>query len=93
MKKIITSSVLLAAAVSASAAQNVQFTDIYEVVTPTSVLNLRTVPSTDDPNTVVVQIKQGDMIFRTGVGNNGWSRVVLNGQVLYAYTSYLTKVL
>ena len=82
-----------APAVSASAAQNVQFTDVYEVVTPTSVLNLRTVPSTDSPNTVVVQIKQGDMIFRTGVGNNGWSRVVLNGQVLYAYTSYLTKVL
>lgn len=79
--------------VAASAAQNVQFTDVYEVVTPTSVLNLRTVPSTADPNTVVVQIKQGDMIFRTGVGNNGWSRVVLNGQVLYAYTNYLTKVL
>lgn len=79
--------------VSASAAQNVQFTDVYEVVTPTSVLNLRTEPSTDDPNTVVVQIKNGDMIFRTGVGNNGWSRVVLNGQVLYAYSSYLTKIL
>lgn len=72
---------------------NVQFTDVYEVVTAKNELNLRTVPSTDDPNTVVVKIKNGDMIFRTGVGNNGWSRVVLNGQVLYAYSSYLIKVL
>ena len=72
---------------------NVQFTDVYEVVTAKNELNLRTVPSTDDPNTVVVKIKNGDMIFRTGVGNNGWSRVLLNGQVLYAYSSYLIKVL
>jgi len=72
----------------------VNFTEVYEVVTPnTTTLNLRTVPSTDSADTIVVKIKAGDMIFRTGVGNNGWSRVVLNGQVLYAYTNYLTKVL
>lgn len=82
-----------ASVIEANPLGNVQFTDVYDVVTPTSVLNLRTVPSTADSNTVVVQIKQGDMIFRTGVGNNGWSRVVLNGQVLYAYSNYLTKVL
>ncbi len=71
----------------------VQFNDVLDVVTPNSVLNLRTVPSTADNNTIVVQIKQGDMIFRTGIGNNGWSRVILNGQVLYAYSNYLTKVI
>lgn len=79
--------------IQASEIGNVQFTDVNQVVTPTTEVNLRTIPSTEDPNTVVVKIKQGDMIFRTGIGNNGWSRVLLNGQVLYAYSNYLTKVL
>ncbi len=67
--------------------------DVNEVVTATTTVNLRTVPSTDNPATIVVPINPGDMIFRTGIGNNGWSRVVLNGQPLYAYTSYLQKVM
>lgn len=71
----------------------VQFQDVNEVVTPTTTVNLRTVPSTDSLDTIVVPINPGDMIFRTGIGNNGWSRVLLNNQVLYAYTAYLQKVL
>lgn len=82
-----------ATVIPASEIGNVQFTDVNQVVTPTTEVNLRTIPSTADPNTIVVKIKQGDMIFRTGIGNNGWSRVLLNGQVLYAYSNYLTKVL
>ena len=63
------------------------------MVTPnTANLNLRTVPSTASDATIVVPINPGDMIFRTGVGNNGWSRVVLNGQTLYASTAYLQIV-
>ena len=80
--------------VTADVAANVQYTDVNEVVTPnTANLNLRTVPSTASDATIVVPINPGDMIFRTGVGNNGWSRVVLNGQTLYAYTAYLQKVM
>jgi len=79
--------------VSAENAANVQYLDVNEVVTPNTKVNLRTVPGTDDPATIVVPINPGDMIFRTGIGNNGWSRVVLNGQVLYAYSTYLQKVM
>ncbi|MDE6220995.1 MAG: hypothetical protein K2G51_11315 [Lachnospiraceae bacterium] len=79
--------------VSAENAANIQYLDVYEVVTATTTVNLRTVPGTDSPDTIVVPIHAGDMIFRTGIGNNGWSRVVLNDQVLYAYTAYLQKVL
>ena len=82
-----------AAPVSAENAANVQYLDVNEVVMATTIVNLRTVPSTDSPETIVVPINPGDMIFRTGIGNNGWSRVVLNDQILYAYTSYLQKVL
>lgn len=78
----------------ADSAANVQFTQVYEVVTAKNTLNLRTEPSTDRTDTVALQIKNGDMIFRTAVGNNGWSKVMLPGsdQVLYAYTQYLIKV-
>lgn len=79
--------------VSAENAANVQYLDVNEVVTPNTKVNLRTEPSTDNPATIVVPLNPGDMIFRTGIGNNGWSRVLLNGQVLYAYTSYLQKVM
>lgn len=82
-----------AAPVSAANAANVQYLDVNEVVTPSTAVNLRTVPSTDSPATIVVQINPGDMIFRTGIGNDGWSKVLLNDQVLYAYTAYLQKVL
>lgn len=79
--------------VSAENAANVQYLDVNEVVTANTTVNLRTVPGTDSPDTIVVPINPGDMIFRTGIGNNGWSRVVLNDQVLYAYTAYLQKVM
>ena len=82
-----------AAPVSAANAANVQYLDVNEVVTPSTAVNLRTVPSTDSPATIVIQINPGDMIFRTGIGNDGWSRVLLNDQVLYAYTAYLQKVM
>lgn len=79
--------------VSAENAANVQYLDVNEVVTPNTKVNLRTEPGTDNPATIVVPLNPGDMVFRTGIGNNGWSRVLLNGQVLYAYTSYLQKVM
>lgn len=78
---------------AANATVNVQYTDVYEVVTPNTKVNLRTVASTESTDTIVVPINPGDMVFRTGIGNNGWSKVILNGQVLYAYSAYLTKIL
>ena len=79
--------------VSAQAAANVQYSEVLEVVTATTTVNLRTVPGTDSPDTIVVPINAGDMVYRVGIGNNGWSKVLLNNQVLYAYTSYLKKVM
>lgn len=79
--------------VTEAAAANVQYIDVNEVVTPNTKVNLRVVPSTESPDTIVVPINPGDMVFRTGIGNNGWSKVVLNGQTLYAYTTYLTKIM
>jgi len=66
------------------------FTVVNEEVTATLETNLRLVPTTEIANTIVVKIYNGDLLIRTGVGDNGWSRVIYNGKTLYAVTKYLT---
>lgn len=73
--------------------ENVQYTDVYEVVSATTNVNLRTEASTANKNSIVVQLRPGDMLFRTGVGNNGWSKVLFNNQTYYVNTSYLKKII
>lgn len=67
------------------------FTDVSESVTAKDVVNLRTMPSVTDPNSeIVTQLKNGEVINRTGINTDvGWSRVEYNGQVLYCVSSYL----
>lgn len=66
------------------------FTEVDETVTAKQETNLRTEPSTLSDATIVVRLMHGDTAQRTGIGHNGWSRVIYNGQTLYAVTSYLT---
>ena len=71
-----------------------QFETVSDQVTAKDVVNLRTLPSTEDPACqVVAQLKKGDVITRTGVNRDvGWSRVDYKGQTLYCITSYLEVV-
>lgn len=78
--------------VEANPEVNITFAEVSETVTAKNVTNLRSVPSSKDNNTIVAVLSNGDTATRTGVGNNGWSRVVYQGQTLYAVTSYLTAV-
>lgn len=80
------------AQITTDAAGMEQYTPVYEVVTPSSRVNVRTVPSTADSTTIVATLNSGDMVFRTGVGNNGWSKILLGDQTYFAYTQYLRKV-
>lgn len=59
-------------------------------VTAKDETNLRTAPTTDG-STVVATIKNGEYVERTGVGDMGWTRLIYNGQTVYAITSYLTE--
>ena len=63
------------------------------MVSATTNVNLRTEASTANKNSIVVQLRPGDMLFRTGVGNNGWSKVLFNNQTYYVNTSYLKKII
>lgn len=66
------------------------FTEVNETVTAKQETNLRSEPSTLNDGTVVCKLVHGDTATRTGIGHNGWSRVIYNGQTLYAVSNYLT---
>lgn len=68
-----------------------QFTAVNESVTAKIEVNLRTLPSVTNPDAAVAAtLKYGEWITRTGISDNGWSRVEYNGQVLYCISSYLS---
>ena len=69
-----------------------KFTDVSENVTEKEVTNLRNRPSVESPSEVIAELKNGEVIVRTGVSNEGWSRVEYNGQTLYCISSYLEVV-
>ena len=70
----------------------VKFKDVNEQVTAKEFTNLRLVPSSEDENTIAAVLYHGDIAIRTGIGENGWSRLEYNGQILYAVTNYLVVV-
>lgn len=64
------------------------YTDVSEDVTAKDEVNLRSGAGTGFD--VIAVLKNGDVVKRTGIGTNGWSRLDYNGQTVYAITSYLT---
>ena len=70
-----------------------QFETMNDLVTAKVEVNLRSLPSVEDPNCVVVaSIKNGEVVTRTGINRDlGWSRVEYMGQTLYCISSYLTN--
>ncbi len=70
-----------------------QFETVSDQVTAKVEVNLRTLPSVEDPRCqVVASIKNGEVVTRTGINYDvGWSRVDYHGQTLYCVSSYLTS--
>ena len=76
--------------VEANPEVGITFTEVQETVTAKIETNLRTAPTTADGSQVVAKLVNGQTATRTGVGNNGWSRLEVGGQTVYAVTNYLT---
>lgn len=74
--------------VQAAKAENVKFTEVDEIVYAKGGVNIRTGPGTE--HKVIATLRDGEAIRRTGVGDNGWSRVSYMGQTAYMYTKLLT---
>ena len=71
-----------------------EFTACNDKVSPKIEVNLRKLPSVTNPEaTVVVTLKYGEVVNRTGINTDvGWSRVEYNGEVLYCISSYVYVV-
>lgn len=70
----------------------ITFKEVNDKVTAKIKTNLRLIPSAESDDTIVTSIVNGDVVIRTGIGSNGWSRVEYEGQTLYAVTNYLEVV-
>lgn len=65
------------------------FTAQNDNVTAKDEVNLRRSPTTSAE--IVGVLKNDTVLQRTAVSNKGWSRLIYNGQTVYAVTSYLTS--
>lgn len=74
-----------------SGTTSMEFAEVNEEVTAKDVTNLRSAPTVKDSENVVAQLKNGDKLSRTGTNSStGWSRLVYNGETVYAVTQFLT---
>ena len=64
------------------------FKNVDETVTAKEETNLRTSP--DIRGALASVLYNGDTARRTGIGDNGWSRLEYEGTTVYAISSYLT---
>lgn len=70
-----------------------QFAAVDEQVTAKVEVNLRMLPSVEHEDAdVIAKLKNGDKAQRIGISDNGWSKLVYNGTVCYAVSSYLETV-
>lgn len=66
----------------------IEYEEVNETVYAIESVNIRKGPGTNYEK--VGRLDLGQEIIRTGIGNNGWSRVLYNNQICYIYSSYLT---
>lgn len=76
--------------VHADAEALMNFTEVNENVTAKDSTNLRSIPSQGEDSTILYTLQNGETAQRTGVSDSGWSRLIYNGQTVYAVSSYLT---
>lgn len=67
------------------------YTSVNEKITAKDVVNLRDSASTG--GNIVGTLKNGDILTRIAIGENGWSRLEYGEKTVYAVSSYLTTEL
>lgn len=69
---------------------SLDFTEVSEQVTAKEETNLRNIPSQEDDSEVLRSLVNGEIAQRVAVSTNGWSKLILDGEVYYAVSAYLT---
>ena len=67
---------------------DVTFEDVQETIYTTDVLNVRNGPGTEYE--WIGQLNIGESVQRTGIGSNGWSRIIYNGETAYVHGYYVS---
>lgn len=76
--------------VTVSVADTMDFIETDEIVTAKNVTNLRDVPSQGEDSTVKLKLSNGEQAARIGISKSGWSKLLYQGEIYYAVSSYLT---
>ncbi|MFT3985734.1 MAG: SH3 domain-containing protein, partial [Lachnospiraceae bacterium] len=63
---------------------------VNDSVTPKDNVNLRSNADMSSGDNIVGTVSYGEALTRTGTSAGGWSRLLYNGQTVYAVTQYLT---
>lgn len=66
------------------------FEDVSEQVTAKEETNLRNIPSQDEDSVILRSLMNGEIADRIAISKNGWSKLVIDGQIYYAVSNYLT---
>ena len=66
------------------------FTPVEEMVTAKEETNLRSIPSQGADSQVLYTLTNGEEATRIAISDSGWSKLLFNGNVYYAVSSYLT---
>lgn len=66
------------------------FRDVEETVTAKDETNLRSIPSQGEDSMVMCTLKNGEEATRIAISDSGWSKLLFNGNIYYAVSSYLT---
>ena len=69
--------------------EKVSFSSVNETVYATASVNVRSSYSTS--SSIIGGLDEGQSVTRTGIGDNGWSRISYNGSTAYVSSDYLTK--
>lgn len=66
------------------------FKPVEETVTAKEATNLRSIPSQGEDSIVLYTLKNGEEATRIAICSSGWSKLLFNGNIYYAVSSYLT---
>ncbi len=74
---------------SGSTTKEPKFTSVNQTMYTTGDVNIRKSYSTS--SAIIKTVEKGTKVTRTGIGDNGWSKVTYNGQTAYISSSLLTS--
>ncbi len=66
------------------------FREVSDMVTAKEETNLRSIPSQGEDSVIVYTLRNGEQVKRIAICDSGWSKLLYNGNVCYAVSSYLT---